>query len=52
MSDLTQRFGENPVLGPRDLHPSVEGVAGRIFAGLPQRHHLHRRMLHRTHFEA
>jgi len=26
MNDLAQRFGQNPILTPRDLHPSVEGM--------------------------
>jgi len=26
MNNLAQRFGENPILGPRDLRPSVEGM--------------------------
>ena len=26
MKDLAQRFGENPILKPRDLRPSVEGM--------------------------
>jgi len=26
MNDLAQRFGENPILRPRDLRPSVEGM--------------------------
>ena len=26
MNDLAQRFGENPILKPRDLRPSVEGM--------------------------
>jgi predicted GH43/DUF377 family glycosyl hydrolase len=26
MNDLAQRFGQNPILRPRDLHPSVEGM--------------------------
>ena len=26
MSDLAQRFGENPILKPQDLRPSVEGM--------------------------
>ena len=26
MNDLAQRFGQNPILSPRDLHPSVEGM--------------------------
>jgi len=26
MNDLGQRFGQNPILSPRDLRPSVEGM--------------------------
>jgi len=26
MNDIAQRFGQNPILTPRDLHPSVEGM--------------------------
>lgn len=26
MNDLAQRFGQNPILRPRDLRPSVEGM--------------------------
>ena len=26
MNDLAQRFGQNPILSPRDLRPSVEGM--------------------------